>query len=103
MKKNILILLILIPIVCYGQSHRLFTTDQHLSSSLINSIYEDSKGMIWIATEDGLNRYDGSKVSIYKHNTDNENSLAHNYVCAIFEDSHGNLFIGSYGGLQLYN
>lgn len=103
MKKNILILLILIPIVCYGQSHRLFTTDQHLSSSLINSIYEDSKGMIWIATEDGLNRYDGSKVSIYKHNTDNGNSLAHNYVCAIFEDSHGNLFIGSYGGLQLYN
>ena len=103
--KHFLILLIitLFPLVGHSQSHKLFTTDQHLSSSLINHIYEDSKGMIWVATEDGLNRYDGSKFTIYKHDPDNEHSLAHNYISVIFEDTKGNLFIGSYGGLQLYN
>lgn len=103
MKVLFFLFSILISCFCHGQSYRLFTTDQHLSSSLINSIYEDSKGMIWIATEDGLNRYDGSKISVYKHNAEDKHSLAHNYVCSIFEDSKGNLFIGTYGGLQLYN
>lgn len=103
MRIILFLLLALISDLCYGQSYRLFTTDQHLSSSLINNIYEDSKGMIWIATEDGLNRYDGSKVTIYKHDIEDKHSLVHNYVCAIFEDSHGNLYIGSYGGLQIYN
>ena len=97
MRVILFLLLALISDLCYGQSYRLFTTDQHLSSSLINNIYEDSKGMIWIATEDGLNRYDGSKVTIYKHDIEDKHSLVHNYVCAIFEDSHGNLYIGSYG------
>lgn len=30
-------------------------------------IYQDRNGMIWIATEDGLNRYDGAKFITYKH------------------------------------
>lgn len=103
MKKLSLLLLTLISVLCHGQSYRLFTTDQHLSSSLINCIYEDSKGMIWVATEDGLNRYDGSKFTFYKHNADNPHSLAHNYACILFEDSQGNLLVGSYGGLQIYD
>ena len=101
--KTLLLIAITISCSCFGQSYKLFTTDQHLSSSLINNIYEDSKGMIWVATEDGLNRYDGAKFTIYKHDPNNENSLAHNYVCTLFEDSRGNLLIGSYGGVQLYD
>lgn len=103
MKHFLVLLLTFIPFTLQGQSYKLFTTDQHLSSSLINHIYEDSKGMIWVATEDGLNRYDGSKFTIYNHDPDDEHSLAHNYISVIFEDSKGNLLIGSYRGLQLYN
>lgn len=103
MRNLIILILCILSTTCFAQSYKLFTTDQHLSSSLINNIYEDSNGMIWVATEDGLNRYDGSKFTIYKHNPNDDHSLAHNYVCTIFEDSKGHLFIGSYGGLQMYD
>ena len=58
--------------------------------------------MIWIATENGLNRFDGNKFTSYFFNPANTHSLCHNYVSYLFEDSHGRLFIGTYGGLQLY-
>lgn len=93
----------LLSIITYGQSGRLFTADQDLSSSLINYIYQDRNGMIWIATEDGLNRYDGSSFTIYRHNSSDEHSLVHNYVRSLFEDNQGRLYIGTYSGLQLYN
>jgi ligand-binding sensor domain-containing protein len=42
------------------------TPDEGLSSSSVNSIIQDHKGFIWIATYDGLNRYDGFDFVIYK-------------------------------------
>ena len=59
--------------------------------------------MIWIATEDGLNRYDGAKFITYKHDPENEYSLCHNYVRVLYEDSKGRLFVGTYNGIQLYD
>lgn len=103
MRNTITILFLFLSLMGYGQSCKLFTTDRELSSSLINMIYQDRNGFIWIATEDGLNRYDGSKFTIYKHDPNNEHSLCHNYVRALFEDSKGRLFVGTYNGLQMYN
>ena len=59
--------------------------------------------MIWIATEDGLNRYDGAKFTIYKYQAGDKHSLAHNYVRTLAEDSKGHLFVGTYNGIQMYN
>ncbi len=83
-----------------AQRARLFTTNSELPSSLIHDIHQDSKGIIWIGTEDGLCRYDGAKITTYK----NSNSTLHdNYVKLIFEDKQGRLFIGFFNGLQLYD
>ena len=90
-------------ITTFGQSCQLFTTNSKLSSSLINKIYQDRNGMIWIATEDGLNKYDGVKFTVYKHKKNDEHSLCHNYVRTLFEDSKGNLIIGTYTGIQMYD
>ena len=87
----------------HAQNSKLFTADRELSSSLINEIYQDRNGMIWVATEDGLNRYDGTKFSIYKHDANDDNSLAHNLVRYLFEDNKGHLLVGCYNGVQLYN
>ena len=103
MKSTLLTLFFFLSIVSYGQSYKLYTTDKELSSSLINKIYQDRNGMIWVATEDGLNRYDGVKFTIYKHEEGNKHSLCHNYVRTLFEDSKGNMIIGTYNGLQLYD
>lgn len=103
MRNTLTVLLLFISLVCHGQSPKLFTTDRELSSSLINHIYQDRNGFIWIATEDGLNRYDGAKFTIYKHESNDEYSLAHSFIRTVFEDSKGHLFIGSYMGIQMYD
>lgn len=104
MRNTLCILLFLLfSMTSYGQSCKLFTADRELSSSLINKIYQDRNGMIWIATEDGLNRYDGTKFIIYKHKPDDAQSLCHNYVRTLFEDNKGHLLIGTYAGVQMYD
>lgn len=85
-----------------GQTCRLFSTDNGLTSSLVNHILEDRYGQIWIATEDGLNRYDGVKITSYKHVVGDDSSLAGNYVSTLTEDAQGNLIISTYTGLQIY-
>lgn len=103
MRITLTILCFLSSILSYGQSYKLFTADRELSSSLINNIFQDRNGIVWIATEDGLNRYDGAKFTVYKHNPDDKYSLAHNYVRTFFEDRQGRLFIGTHNGLQMYD
>lgn len=99
--------LLLITYLCLSLSldaqTKFFTTDNGLSSSLVNKIYQDRNGMVWIATEDGLNRYDGSKITIYKHDPIDKNSLCHNFVSTLFEDREGRLFVGTYNGIQMYD
>ncbi len=82
---------------------KLFTTAGEISCSSINQIMQDSRGMIWISTEDGLNRYDGVKFTTYRHSVDDPNSLCHSYVKTVVEDSGGRLIIGTYNGLQIYD
>lgn len=97
-------LFIWIPIsIIYSQSSKLFSADVDLSNSLINQVYQDRNGIIWIATEDGLNRYDGSKFTIYKHDENNTNSPLHNYVRGFLEDKQGNFYIAYLNGLQIYD
>lgn len=87
----------------YAVPLRMLSGDQELTSSLVSNLFQDRRGHIWIATEDGLNRYDGTKVTVYRHSDDDPRSLAHNYVRTVFEDSKGHIFVGSYSGLQLYH
>ena len=85
------------------QSVRLFTTDKDLSSSIIHQVYSDSKGIIWIATADGLNRFDGAKFTVFRSAKKDTSSVPHNYVKSIFENSQGHLFFGFFNGLEQYD
>ena len=78
----------------------MFTAERELSSSMINSIYQGHDNIVWIATEDGLNKYDGAKFSIYKNKKSDEHSLANNYVRFVFESSRKECFVGTLTGLQ---
>jgi hypothetical protein len=48
MKKLLLVLICLLPIVAYAQSGKVFTVERDLSNSMINVIYQDKSGFIWI-------------------------------------------------------
>lgn len=89
--------------VMKAQTGKYYSTDKELSNSLINAVYQDRKGFIWIATENGLNKFDGTRFSIYRHNATDSTSLKNNYVRTLFEDSRGNFWIGCINGLQRYD
>lgn len=80
-----------------------FRSDRDLSSSLVKHIYADSRGMIWVATEDGLNRFDGSKFTAFRNISGDSTSIVSNSVDRLFEDSRGNLYVLTFGGLQLFD
>ncbi len=97
------ILLTMFPIHIFSQTTRFYSPDRELSSSLITQLYQDKRGFVWVATEDGLNRLDGSLITIYRKKNNDSTSLKNNYVRTIFEDSSGHFWIGCINGLQLYN
>jgi len=86
-----------------AQTGILYSTDKELSSSLINSIYQDKRNYIWIATEDGLNKFDGVRFNVYKNVQGDSTTIKNNYVKTLFEDSFGRFWIGCINGLHLYN
>lgn len=79
------------------------TINDGLSQNTVNSIIQDKKGIIWIATMGGLNKFNGYDFFAYTHNEREPNSLSHNRVNVVFEDSKGNLWVGTDGGLNLFN
>ncbi|MBI4851323.1 MAG: response regulator [Acidobacteria bacterium] len=64
-----------------------------LSQSSVNFLYQDSKGFMWFATNDGLNRYDGYNFVVFRHESQNPNSLSSNIIKSVLEDSTGMLWI----------
>jgi len=78
--------------------------EQGLSQSVINVIFQDSRGFLWFGTEDGLNRFDGYNFKIYRPAAEDENSLSNGWITAITEDKNGFIWIGTrQGGLNRFD
>lgn len=73
-----------------------------LSCNLIVEMAQDSYGFVWIATENGLNRFDGWKFVSYFHDEKDSTSLSGNMVRKLLTDKKGRLWIGTNNGLQYY-
>ncbi len=78
-----------------------------LSNNAVKSLYEDSKGRLWVGTYGGgLNRYDAQSERFihFRHDKSDSHSLSDDIILSIFEDSHGVLWVGTYsGGLNKFN
>jgi signal transduction histidine kinase/ligand-binding sensor domain-containing protein/DNA-binding response OmpR family regulator len=80
------------------------TAKDGLLSNTIFAILKDRYGLMWFATTDGLNKYDGTNFTVYRNITDDSTSLRANEVLALHEDKAGNLWIGTGGGgMSRYN
>lgn len=103
MKSNHLFLIalsFLMSLSAAAQRMKIFSSDGYLSSCLVNKIYQDSKGFMWIATEYGLNRFDGTRFVTYKSVPGDSASLCDNYVRTIMENSEGKMLVGTLKGLM---
>src|SRR5579863_2072888 len=74
------------------------TTRDGLSQSTVNAILQDSQGYVWLATESGLDRYDGNSIREYRRERGNDHGLASDYIWSMVEDARGDLWLATNGG-----
>lgn len=82
---------------------RHLTLNDGLSQSTINDVYQDDKGFIWLATLDGLNRYDGKEFKSFKSEIDNPNSMSSGFINALDADTSGYLWASTNHGVSRIN
>ncbi len=78
------------------------TMENGLLHDMIDDIYQDKRGFIWISTSSGLSRYDGFSF-IHYHMATSPLSLKGNAVHMAREDNFNRLWIASDGGLDILN
>ncbi|TCO04053.1 two-component regulator propeller domain-containing protein [Natronoflexus pectinivorans] len=92
---GLLFCLLQLPLSAALSSIQQFTIMDGLSNNSVNTIFQDSRGFLWIGTEDGLNRYDGYRFEVFRFIPGQNECLTGNRIVAITEDSHGNIWIGT--------
>ncbi|MDJ1482734.1 two-component regulator propeller domain-containing protein [Cytophagaceae bacterium YF14B1] len=79
-------------------------TSQGISQSTVHAIHQDQEGFIWIATRDGLNRYDGRSFQSYHRQPRKPGSLQSSDITALGGGKDGQLWLGTInGGLHRLN
>jgi ligand-binding sensor domain-containing protein/signal transduction histidine kinase/DNA-binding response OmpR family regulator len=93
--------------IAYGQGSNYniynLSSDNGLPTNDFQFVYQDSYGFLWLASYDGLFRWDGYAFKKYYHDENDAHSLNHNIVYAVFEDSDRRLWVGTIEGLNLYD
>ncbi len=79
------------------------SSEHGLSNSTVECVLQDSRGFMWFATADGLNRYDGYQMTVYRNIPEDTTSILNNYVLHLFEDSKQRLWITSSSGVNRYD
>ncbi|HWR33503.1 MAG TPA: two-component regulator propeller domain-containing protein, partial [Chitinophagaceae bacterium] len=79
------------------------STADGLSYDKVRSIVQDHTGFIWIATANGLNRYDGHRFKTFYSDFTDSSSLPDNRVVKLFTDSKKNLWICTRSGVSRYD
>ena len=104
MKRTILLLLTVLLVMLTGQAQTgQFIPSDRFSSSLVSDICQDRLGSLWIATDYGLNRYDGYRFSYYLHQDNDANSMRVNGVVSLLCDNEGRVWVGTNHGLDRYD
>jgi ligand-binding sensor domain-containing protein len=100
------LVLVLASSMSYAQKTYRFeniTVNEGLSQSSVTSIAQDASGYLWIGTQDGLNKYDGYSIKVYRNKEEDSTSLAKNYVSKILVDEQNAIWIATLGHLSKYN
>ena len=82
---------------------KIFTEKEGLNDPVINCLIQDSRGYLWLGTNDGLCRYDGYNFYVFRNKLNDTTSLCDNLIRSIAEDKRGNLWIGTSNGLSKFD
>ena len=81
-----------------------YAGEQGLSHNTVLGITMDERGFLWIATLDGLNRFDGLEMKVYRPNEEDSLSLNDGFIHGIHQHEDGKLWVSTRdGGLNLFD
>ena len=103
----VIVICLHLPTAARAQSNSIrfetLTVEHGLSQSTVRAILQDSRGFLWLGTDDGLNKYDGYTFTIFKNDPENAQTISDNTILAMYEDSLGNLWFGTGRGLDRFD
>ena len=95
---------------CYGQyfenndnNFQKLTIENGLSQNTINCILRDRTGFIWFGTENGLNKFDGKKITILDKDFGSSKNFKDYKISDILQDKAGIIWIASENGIIKYD
>ncbi len=74
-----------------------------LTQNIVYHFLQDSRGYMWIGTQNGLSLFDGNKTTNFLHKDQDSTSISGNFISSILEDSSQQIWIGNESGIDLYN
>jgi ligand-binding sensor domain-containing protein/serine phosphatase RsbU (regulator of sigma subunit) len=79
------------------------TSEEGLSTNFVKTIIQDDLGFMWFGTQDGLNKYDGYQIKVFKNDPTNPNSLSCSDVTALKEVKQNLILVGTREGLNFFD
>jgi signal transduction histidine kinase/ligand-binding sensor domain-containing protein/FixJ family two-component response regulator len=102
----VLLIILHFSICLYSQPQKYqfenISTKQGLSQLAVMNILQDKQGFMWFGTQDGLNKYDGYSMTVYKYDANNPNSFPGGQTVAMLEDKTGVIWVGTDMGLNKF-
>jgi len=74
-----------------------------LSHNQVNTTFKDAEGFMWFGTASGLNRFDGYVFKVFKHDSDNKNSINDDFIAKIFEGPYKKIWVYTRKGYCIYD
>ncbi|NME71205.1 two-component regulator propeller domain-containing protein [Flammeovirga aprica] len=101
----ILLLLLFFNLLSYAQERNFhhISDASGLTNKVVKDIYRDQKGFLWLGTQNGLHRYDGYEMKIYRSSSEENRSLSTNDINVIFEDDQQQLWVGTTNNIHIMN
>ena len=77
------------------------TAKDGISHSTVYDVAQDDDGLMWFGTREGLNSFDGTRITTFYHNDTLAGSISDNQINVLQNTSNG-LYVGTYSGLDRY-
>jgi ligand-binding sensor domain-containing protein/signal transduction histidine kinase/DNA-binding response OmpR family regulator len=109
LRLPILLCLFIFPLVLMGENSisqfhfRILNTTEGLPTNEVQKVFQDSEGFMWFGTRNGLCRYDGYRVTVFRSDLPNSHHLTDNNIYCLADDQRGNLWVGTANGVNRFN
>jgi len=99
------VMMFFVIFTCKGQSYyfKHYQADEGLAHNSVSAIIQDKKGLIWVGTRGGLNRFDGYSFKTCKNEKSKFGNIGNNVIICLSEDQNGMLWIGTGKGIFKYD